>query len=313
MKILITGGFGYLGSLIASFLVKKPGVTLLLASREKRTVPSWLPNAKALKVIWEDDKNIESICSEVDCIIHAAGLDADLSNSNPAYALKVNGVFTAKLARIASYMGVKRFIYFSTVHVYKAPLHGKISENSRLSNFHPYAFSNLSGEFAVLNEMKQNDKFICNILRLSNIVACPTSPEINCWNLVVPNLCRQVIENSGCLEIRSAPSIKRDYVPGSFLKKVIWSCIKNKTKIPIVNVCSGKSESLKSISHLIMKRANKTLNVGVEIRFNNENKQIKSHNLEIKSLFSEIVDQDDLVQEIDRILLSCKNWFGKYG
>ena len=62
-----------------------------------------------------------------------------------------------------------------------------------------------------------------------------------------------------------------------------------------------------------MKRANKTLNVGVEIRFNNENKQIKSHNLEIKSLFSEIVDQDDLVQEIDRILLSCKNWFGKYG
>ena len=41
----------------------------------------------------------------------------NLSNSNPAYALKVNGVFTAKLARIASYMGVKRFIYFSTVNL----------------------------------------------------------------------------------------------------------------------------------------------------------------------------------------------------
>ena len=277
-----------------------------MASRTRKSVPSWLPRAKSIKINWENDENLKSICSQVDCVIHAAGLDADLSNSNPAYALKVNGIFTARLARMARVMGVKRFIYLSTVHVYKTPLHGNISEKSRLSNFHPYAFSNLAGEFALLNEMKQNNKFFGNVLRLSNIVACPYSSEINCWNLVIPNLCRQIVEKSGCIEINSAPSTKRDYVPISFLNKVIWSCIKNRTTVPFLNVSSGKSESLKSISELIVKRAKKTLNLEVKIKFNSESKKLRSQKLIINSLFSDSVDHDDLVQEIDKLLFFSK-------
>ena len=99
MKILITGGFGYLGSLIASFLVKKPGVTLLLASREKRTVPRWLPNAKALKVIWEDDKNIESIkfVSDESILISNKNKDYRVIIDNKIFNVCLNSIHLKKI------------------------------------------------------------------------------------------------------------------------------------------------------------------------------------------------------------------------
>ena len=42
MRILITGGFGYLGGRLAQFLGSKDGNEILLGSRSNRKPPRWL-------------------------------------------------------------------------------------------------------------------------------------------------------------------------------------------------------------------------------------------------------------------------------
>ena len=49
MNILITGGFGYLGSRIATYLYDK-GYKIFIGSRRYRKTPKWLPDSKVREI-----------------------------------------------------------------------------------------------------------------------------------------------------------------------------------------------------------------------------------------------------------------------
>ena len=57
-------------------------------------------------------ESISNACTNIDVIIHTAGMNAQECNINPVEALNVNGIYTSRLVKNAISNKVKKIIYF---------------------------------------------------------------------------------------------------------------------------------------------------------------------------------------------------------
>jgi len=107
--------------------------------------------------------------------------------------------------------GLERFIYFFTAHVYGEPLIGRITEATLPRPIHPYAITHYAAKNFVLAAHNQN-KITGVALRLSNGFGAPTHPNVDCWTLLVNDLCRQAVQTRKIV-LRSNGLQQRDLIP----------------------------------------------------------------------------------------------------
>lgn len=210
MRVLITGGMGYLGGRLAQHLAVAADTAVLLGSRHTLGTPVWLAAARMVPTDWDSQAKLAAICEGVDAIIHLAAMDAVDAAKDPAGALMMNGVATVRLLESAIEQRVSRFIYLSTAHVYGAPLQGSISETTKPFPLHPYATSHRAAEDVVLaaHHMGRIEGIV---LRLSNSFGAPAHAEANCWNLLIPHLCRQAVMKNEMV-LNSSGLQRRDFI-----------------------------------------------------------------------------------------------------
>ena len=170
--VLITGASGLLGSRLAGHLYSR-GYQLLLASRRKPDELRCSDSVEFVDLDWNDEIHLAEVCSKADFVVHCAGMNAADCSLDPAAALTVNGVYTAKLATAAHSSSVGRLIHFSTAHVYRSPLIGVMDETSELTNMHPYATSNHAGERALEYWRQSEPGLSWVVLRVSNAIGAP--------------------------------------------------------------------------------------------------------------------------------------------
>lgn len=208
---LITGGFGYLGGRIAQALATNPGLSLRLGTRRPHPAPpEWLRTCEPVPMDLMADEDLAAACAGVSCVVHLAALNENDSASDPEQALLVNALGALKLLRAAEHAGVERFIYFSTAHVYGAPLTGTITEKTVPRPAHPYATTHRAAEDFVL---AAHDRRVLTgiVVRLSNGFGAPAHPEVNRWTLLANDLCRQAVA-TGALQLRSSGLQQRDFI-----------------------------------------------------------------------------------------------------
>jgi UDP-glucose 4-epimerase len=210
-KILITGGFGYVGGRIAKEISAIPTYRLTLTSRRKRKKSETpFPADRILQLDVSDDDAIVEACAGMDTIIHLAAMNEIDSGKDPVAALAVNTIGTLKLVKEAERAGIKRFLYLSTAHIYRSPLTGCIDERTLPRPVHPYAITHKAAEDFVLASHDRG--ILCGVvIRLSNGFGSPVMPGTDRWTLLVNDLCRQAV-TEGRLTLRSAGTQKRDFV-----------------------------------------------------------------------------------------------------
>ena len=209
MRILITGGFGYVGGRLGEHLAQFPTNEIYLGSRIKRPPPHWLRKGNTIRMDWSDTHSLINACSNIDAIIHASGMNASECFASPELALEINCENTKRLADAAQKNNVSNFIFISTAHVYTS-LNGTITEESETLNSHPYATSNLAGENVILDAHSKNG-LQSSVVRLANSFGPPSNPSTNCWMLVVNELCKQVAGNQR-LVIRGPANSVRNFI-----------------------------------------------------------------------------------------------------
>jgi UDP-glucose 4-epimerase len=209
-RVLITGGLGYVGGRIARFLEETGRYELVLGTRRpgvSRVV--YAPRAEVVSMdLLTDD--LSPLCAGVEAIIHLAAVNEVESAKSPARALRVNGEGTLRLLIAAKQAGVKRFLYFSTAHVYGAPLAGRISETSLPKPVHPYAITHRVAEDFVLAEQSAGSMEGI-VVRLSNGFGEPAHGDVDRWTLLVNDLCRQAV-TAQALILRSSGTQLRDFI-----------------------------------------------------------------------------------------------------
>jgi len=109
-KILITGGFGYVGGRITRYLGEAQGAAALrvLTRRGPDRIPGW---AKAIEVVRGDLRDAAALATAVagiHTVIHLAAADEVVSGKDPDEALEVTGRGTYRLLQAARDAGVRR-------------------------------------------------------------------------------------------------------------------------------------------------------------------------------------------------------------
>ena len=312
MNILIAGGFGFVGGRLGQHL-QQAGHQVILGSRNVRYEPHWLPSSSVALMNWDGASSLQEVCSGVDIVIQAAGMNAQDCASNSLEALAVNGLATSRLINAASIAGVTRFIYLSTAHVYANPLTGIISEESCPRNLHPYATSHLAGENAVLSA-KENGLIEGVVLRLSNAFGAPVDEDVNCWTLLVNDLCRQAVETRK-LVLRSHGLQQRDFITLQSTSR----CLEHFLRLPatalhdgLFNVGGGQAVSIYEIALLIASRCKAVLGFMPTIERIEPQSQDVATLLEysVAKLESTGFDiQQDFESEIDTTLSFCLKVF----
>jgi UDP-glucose 4-epimerase len=315
MRILITGGFGFVGGRLAVHLAQA-GHQIILGTRHSMTVPDWLPQANVVKIAWDDEIALERSCNGVDVIIHAAGMNAQDCIVDPVAALAFNGLSTAKLVLAASRASVKKFIYLSTAHVYANPLVGIITEETCPSNLHPYATSHLAGENAVLSASNLGE-LQGIVLRLSNAFGAPMHKDVNCWMLLVNDLCKQALQTRK-LVLQTSGLQQRDFISLTDVCQTIEMLVIVHTEfkqVNVFNVGEGVSQSVLEMAQLIQQRCLKVLGFKPELQHKQGgfNEQHLSLNYRTDRLNSLGISCKNLscVEEIDSLLRFCQDVFSQ--
>jgi UDP-glucose 4-epimerase len=189
MKILITGGAGYIGSHVAKLFLeeKKEEIVIIdnLSTGFKSTIDR-LQQIKKFEFIQADLSRwnkIEKIFKtfRFDAIIHfAASLIVPESVENPLKYYLNNTANTTNLIKLANKYKVKRFIFSSTAAVYGEPdikrIKNGIDENFPTNPINPYGQSKLFSEKIIIDTAKANKNFKYVILRYFNVAGA--SPDL---------------------------------------------------------------------------------------------------------------------------------------
>lgn len=209
-RLLLTGGFGYLGGRIARTLVAE-GFDVLVGTRRRDALPPvWLPHVRPVHLDWQDDSSLRLACTGVSAVIHLAAMNEIDSAKDAVAALHANGVNSLRLLDASIAETVTKFVYFSTAHVYGAPLRGNIDEQSVPRPQNPYAITHKVAEDFVLASHDKRDVHGL-VFRLSNGFGAPATHEVNRWTLLVNDLCRQAAV-SGAIRLHTAGTQLRDFI-----------------------------------------------------------------------------------------------------
>lgn len=160
MRILVTGGVGFIGSNFIHYLVGLDLKNVEIIILDKLTYAADLRNLDGLEensyelVVGDicDKELVSQIFPGTDYVIHfAAESHVDNSIASPDEFITTNIIGTQILLDSAKMYGIKKFLYISTDEIYGSILEGSFVENDNFNPSSPYSASKAAGELLVIS------------------------------------------------------------------------------------------------------------------------------------------------------------------
>ena len=173
-KIFITGGAGYVGSVLTPYLINKGHKITVF---DLMLYGDTLKKDKNLNIIKGDIRNTELLKGAIkgnEIVIHLACISNDPSfELNPTLGKEINLDAFTPLVEISKNLGVKKFIYASSSSVYGVKIEKNVNENMSLEPLTDYSKFKADCE-KILFKYKSKD-FVTVTLRPATV--CGYSPR----------------------------------------------------------------------------------------------------------------------------------------
>ena len=260
MKILITGGAGFIGSHLCEKYTKEGHTVLCLdnfMSGNLTHIRHLLDyrNFKLVKGDIRDFDLLEKIMRDVDVVLHlAAQIHVDRSYIEPKLTYDVNVMGTQNVLEVARMYDAKKVIHASTSEVYGSALYVPIDEKHPLNAPHPYGASKIAADRMCYAYIQTYGMDI-SIVRLFNVFG-PRQRDVG-YGGVISIFTRRVLSNVPPI-IYGDGTQTRDY---TYIKDAVraYDLVLNHNE-PItepINFGTGKEVSINDLANKIIELCGK--------------------------------------------------------
>ena len=254
MKILVTGGAGFIGSNLVDELVKQKHQVIVLdnlSTGQKKNLNKCFGKIRFINIDISSEKNtlkLEKELKGVDIVFHLAGL-ADIvpSIENPNSYLKVNVTGTLNILNAAKKNNIKKFIYAASASCYGANPKYPTDEKNIIKTEYPYALSKNLGEQLVLHWEKVY-KLNVTSFRFFNVYG-PRSRTTGAYGAVFGVFLAQKI-NEKPLTIVGDGRQTRDFIHVYDVVRALVLSIKKGKSGHVYNLGSGVETSVNLIAKI---------------------------------------------------------------
>lgn len=283
MKIAVTGGSGYLSSIINQNYKKKKIFSFF--SRKNN-------------INYFSKKNLEKKLRKHNIIIHLVGASKTDILRLKEKSLEIKKTITSNLCNLCIKYNMQ-LIYISSLHVYKnfekKPF---IEPNSSQDYSSIYSKAHLEAERIIINKLnKYKNKFI--IIRVGNVFGFNKFLKIKeLKKNLINGFCYDAVFK-GKIQLQNG-NIVRSFVPSKIFFQNILKIIKlNKIKNNIVNL-SYKTYSLVEVCNMIVQRCQKYFHLNVNLIKKKEKKGKKVSVLNNINYYP--VKKKTFLKELDKII-----------
>jgi len=246
MRVVITGGAGFIGSHLAEALLRKGEVIVFdnFSSGRKEFL-----DAVDVRVVRGDIRNFEEIkkaCREVDAVYHfAADPDVKKSSENPLENFRIDALGTINVLEACRLNNVKQIILASSSVVYgNAEI--PTPENAPIAPISNYGAAKAASEYYV-STYSQLYGIKGIILRYANIIG----PKLT--HGVIHDFYKKLEKNPKGLEILGDGNQEKSYLHVTdAVEATLFAVQKIKTDFEVFNVGSEEKITVKKIAHLIV-------------------------------------------------------------
>jgi len=248
MKIVVTGGNGFIGHTLVRDLLKKGHEVRVI---DTRPINFKHENLTFIKKNVEEDLRFDF--SNCDVVYHlAALLGVENSDKNPLRTLKVNIDGTVNVFKCALEVGVKKIVYSSSSEVYGEAKEIPLKEDSPKAPVSSYGVSKLTAEmYAHAYTMEHGINI--NPVRLFNVYGIGQG-----YDWVIPRFIKKVINNESPIVFGDGSQIRcftfiDDIVSG------IQTVMEKGDFGQVYNIANDEPISMKKLAELIIKIFGKDL------------------------------------------------------
>jgi nucleoside-diphosphate-sugar epimerase len=172
VKVLVTGGAGYIGSILVRRLLEaNHDVTVVdrlsFGDQPLRELDG-RPGYRLVAGDIRDRAMIDALVRDREAIVHLAAIVGEAAcAADPRLAIETNFEATRHLAESSAAAGISRFVFASTCSVYGTGLADRLSEASALAPTELYAESRVNAELALTH--LSGSRFRPTVLRFGTV------------------------------------------------------------------------------------------------------------------------------------------------
>jgi nucleoside-diphosphate-sugar epimerase len=280
-KIIVTGGAGFIGSVLVPKLVDLEYKVIIL-DRLYFGQKSFSNLKGKVKFINADVVHPpKAIFKNIDYVIHLAGLSNDpMSDYNPTANRIINTEATARLASLAKSMGVKKFIFSSSCSVYDLEGTDETmikNERSKVKPVRYYPLSKYNAEKALVALANKN--FEVTILRLGTVMG--VSPRMR-FDLVVNTMVKTALK-TGIIEVYSKGKQWRPLIEVNDVADAFISVLKSDADLnkQIFNIALGNYQ-IKRVAEIVKDTLLKNYNHKIKIIDKESSKPDRTYRVSIR-------------------------------
>jgi len=251
MKILVTGGSGFIGSHIAEKLSKKGHDITIIDNKKTKWILE--DKIKFIKGDIRDLEEIEEITKNVDYIFHEAALVSVVESiEKPSDTFGVNLIGTLNILDAALKNNVEKVIFASSCAIYGNTLNLPTPEGEIPNPRSPYAISKLSAEY-LMKMFYEEYGLRTTSLRYFNVYG-PRQDYSSPYSAVIPIFIKRAL-NDDPLIIHGDGLQTRDFI---FIDDVVCAneIVMRNGDGEIFNVGSGESISINDLAEIIIEITN---------------------------------------------------------
>jgi len=262
--VLITGAGGHVGGRLTAHLTNS-GTKARALLRSRRSLPGWAARTEVVHGDLNDASVRREVLHGVHTVAHLATRGFSSVVPPTSQELQTEEEIALSLLSDAIAVGVSRFVYLSSIHVYGDSLVGHVDDATPTRPNSDYGRSRQRIEERMLQRSAATNTQTV-VVRLTNSFGVPTSPRPETWNLLMHDLCRQVV-TSRSLVLRSDPRICRDSMALCDVVEVLAQIVTSPQPLQgVYLLASGETMQIAQLATLVQRHAEEVLAISAEVK-----------------------------------------------